>query len=93
MCDDNERTEVDKMTVGYVAQLTAAAPMPQPGFQGCTFSNTVQINGDVLAQLRKDADRWRWLRQQGGWPDTEAAMMNATPENFDEMADAHIGAA
>lgn len=55
---------MDKMAVGYIAQLTAAAPMPPPGFQGCTFSNTVQIDGAELAALRKDAERYRWLRNR-----------------------------
>jgi hypothetical protein len=36
---------------------------------------------------RKHAERWAWLRKQGGWPDSEAAMMRATPEDFDRLAD------
>jgi hypothetical protein len=38
--------------------------------------------------LRADAGRWRWLRQQGGWPDSEAAVGGFTPREFDKMADA-----
>ncbi len=40
-----------------------------------------------IEHLREDAYRWRWLRMQGGWPDSEAAMMNALPDDFDRMAD------
>ena len=42
------------------------------------------------ATLLEDAIRWRWFRQQQGWPDTEAAMMGAKPEQFDAMADAEL---
>jgi hypothetical protein len=35
----------------------------------------------------KDAERYRWLRAQGGWPESEAAMMGAKPEDFDSMID------
>jgi len=34
-----------------------------------------------------DAQRWRWLREQGGWPDTEYAASNQAPEWFDRLAD------
>jgi len=40
-----------------------------------------------LETLRKDAERYRWLRAQGGWPESEAAMMGAKPEDFDSMID------
>lgn len=40
-----------------------------------------------LEALRKDAERYRWLRAQGGWPESEAAMMGAKPEDFDSMID------
>lgn len=38
----------------------------------------------------RDSQRWRWLRDCGGWPESEAAMSGATPEEFDAMADAAI---
>lgn len=57
--------DLNLMPVGYVAQLTGAAPMPQPeGFHNCTFSNTVHIDAKELAALRKDADRYRWMRDE-----------------------------
>ena len=37
--------------------------------------------------LRLDAERWRWLRQCQGWPESGAAMIGATPEDFDKLAD------
>ena len=35
----------------------------------------------------KDAERYRWLRNQGGWPESEAAVSGLTPEQFDDMID------
>jgi hypothetical protein len=43
---------------------------------------------DALEDATRDAERWRWLRQQQGWPESEAAMIDAKPEDFDAMADA-----
>ena len=43
-----------------------------------------------LTAMRQDADRWRWFRLHGWWPDTEATMNGASPEEFDRMADAHM---
>lgn len=40
-----------------------------------------------LTSTEMDAERWRWLRKQEGWPDSEAAMLGAKPEEFDKMAD------
>ena len=49
--------------------------------------DSIQARAEIAA-LRRDAERWRWLRQQQGWPDSEAAMLQATPEQFDASADA-----
>lgn len=46
-----------------------------------------RVMKENMDSLRKDAERWRWLRKQGGWPDSEAAVIGATPEDFDRMAD------
>lgn len=40
-----------------------------------------------IPRIFQDAKRWRWLREQKGWPDTEAAVSGYTPEQFDAMAD------
>lgn len=47
-------------------------------------------NPAIIKRLNEDAIRWRWLRNQGGWPDSEAATSGFTPEQFDEMADEGI---
>lgn len=48
---------------------------------------------EQASELYADAQRWRWLRQQKGWPESEAAMMAAKPEDYDALADAGIRAA
>jgi hypothetical protein len=48
--------------------------------------NTLAIQ-ESMDSLRKDAERWRWMRKQQGWPESEAAMAGATPEEFDRLAD------
>ena len=56
---------MEKMKVGYVAQLTGAAPAPLPAaVENCTFSMRVWIDAAELAALRKDAARYRWLRDR-----------------------------
>ena len=45
---------------------------------------------DVAQRIMEDAARWRWLRKQKGWPDSEAGVDGFTPEQFDEMADKAI---
>lgn len=37
--------------------------------------------------LYVDAMRWRWMRKQEGWPESEAQMSGATPQVFDKLAD------
>lgn len=49
----------------------------------CCDETTAQHIDDAFT----DAERWRWLRQQGGWPESEAAMSEATPKEFDALAD------
>jgi hypothetical protein len=39
-------------------------------------------------QADQDAQRYKWLREQRGWPESEAAMMGISPEGFDETIDA-----
>lgn len=51
---------------------------------GCTLYSE---NGDLERDTIRDAERWRKLRIQGGWPDTEASMSGASPEDFDRMID------
>lgn len=43
-----------------------------------------------LAAARRDAERYRWLRNLGGWPDSELGRIGMTPEDFDEMCDRGI---
>ena len=50
-------------------------------------ADTLEVHSKVAA-ADKDAERWRKLCACGGWPDTEAAMNGATPEEFDKLADA-----
>jgi hypothetical protein len=38
-------------------------------------------------ELERDAYRWRWLRHQRGWPESEMTVMNWMPEQFDALAD------
>jgi hypothetical protein len=45
----------------------------------------------LLERERQDAERWRWLRQCEGWPDSEAAISGFTPEEFDAMANRFMG--
>ena len=47
-------------------------------------------HGDLEPAVIRDARRWRWLRAQQGWPDTEAAAGGAAPEWFDALADAGL---
>lgn len=42
---------------------------------------------DLELAVIRDALRWRKLRQQGGWPDTEAAAGGQPAEWFDSLAD------
>ena len=37
-----------------------------------------------------DAKRWRWLREQGGWPETENAASGQPAEWFDRLADENL---
>jgi hypothetical protein len=39
-------------------------------------------------QVDQDAKRYQWLREQRGWPESEAAMIGISPEGFDETIDA-----
>ena len=39
-------------------------------------------------QVDQDAIRYQWLREQRGWPESEAAMIGISPEGFDETIDA-----
>lgn len=43
-----------------------------------------------LTQVELDAERWRWLRMQQGWPDSESAASGESPEWFDRLADEGI---
>lgn len=45
----------------------------------------------LLERERQDAERWRWIRQCEGWPDSEAAVSGFTPNEFDDMADRLMG--
>lgn len=38
-------------------------------------------------ELRQDAERWRWIRSCGSWPETEMWASDAKPEDFDRIAD------
>lgn len=49
-----------------------------------------KIVNDVVSCIMRDAERWRWLREQRGWPESEAAMLDAMPEDFDKLADEGI---
>ena len=49
-----------------------------------------EVDFYVLEELVRDAARWRWLRMCGGWPESEAAMIGAKPEEFDALADGAI---
>lgn len=38
-------------------------------------------------QYKEDAERYRWLREQEGWPESEAAMSGISPIDFDSVID------
>ena len=42
---------------------------------------------DLEPAVIRDAIRWRKLREQGGWPDSEAAASGQPPEWFDALVD------
>jgi len=42
------------------------------------------------SRMELDAARWRWLREQEGWPETECAASGQSPEWFDRLADEKI---
>ena len=74
------------------------APEHDQTIAGAAIDEIERLRGErdhLLAEverLRVDAERWQWLRQQGGWPESEAAMIAAGPLDFDRLADAGIGA-
>ena len=43
-----------------------------------------------ILELVIDAKRWRWLRNQEGWPASECEASGQPPEWFDRMADEGI---
>ena len=54
-----------------------------------------EVIARLLAELdaaRADAERWRWLRQLEGWPESEAGVIGFAPGDFDAMADAAMKA-
>ncbi len=65
---------MDRMTIGSIAQLTVTAPPALPlGGQAALdaarapFVELAQLREEVKA-LRKDAERYRKLRDGSGWP-------------------------
>ncbi len=46
----------------------------------------VPVAADELAQLRADAERYRWLRKHPAW-ETEAFLSGITPTEYDAAID------
>ena len=57
------------------------------GFYEKMWKDFVSLQRGDATKMCVDAARWRWLREQEGWPDSEAAVMGYSPEEFDRMAD------
>lgn len=62
----------------------------EKGIHTCTrfgFVSTTTLTTSTFIEMATDAKRWRWLRQQEGWPETEMAALSQPPEWFDALAD------
>jgi hypothetical protein len=80
--DCGDRLFLNKAAAALRAGI-AAAPQPQPA----------QASAQVLEALRKDAERYRWLRDNPWPPELEADIMLHRNARWDAEIDAAIAAA
>ena len=78
--------DISKWCSDVTAYLTAAAD------GSISRNNSENLAAELLAgitfiEMANDAKRWRWLREQRGWPETEMSALNQPPEWFDALAD------
>lgn len=88
-CKGEEEAE-NRAIAECVRRIRDGAPHDTPRvatFEGCTFSNTVQIDSEELAALRKDAERYRWLRDVASGGDWEHIGQTTDPANTDARID------
>ena len=88
-CDQAERTSAladDRAVRRVLHELTWGLANASSSIEGAL--NALKDERAILAAGSvRSAERWRKLRACGGWPETEMAMLGATPEDFDKLAD------
>ena len=83
------RDEAARLRSGYESVCALVTRM----HCAATGSNDGPSLGVVedVAEVRKDAERWRWIRAHGSWPETESWASDAAPGDFDKLADEGMG--